>query len=542
MKLTIKKQLMLLTMVPAILIAMVITIVSVLVLGNNAIEDTEKQLALSANAIKTECELVQYITEVDEMVQKFKIENDIDILIFDKYTQKSSTFKNYEATIDPTTYAVLRTGETYFKTNVKMNNDTYIAYYLPIIEEGEYVGTIIAAEPLLYLNQIVFGIIGRIVTFTFIIGSLALIVAFIAAKAMVKKLDKVDSVIANLANNDLSVEYDKYEKERDKIETIFNHSVNLSEQLNNLMSSTQAEVDKLKDAAQSMKESTEITTSASTDIARAIEEVADGANSQAEETSTATRKISDMADRLEAIGDAVGKMDKAATSMNNAKEIAVSSISALQSANEAIAVDIESTNEQVAITSNSVKDIQTAIDGIKKVAHQTKLLALNANIEAARAGEAGRGFAVVASSIGELAEEAGELSDSVDKILKKLTRNYALIEDNMKSTTENAELQNQKILETHEIVGSLENDINNAVQLIEHVYKMVGDINTSIKDVVGIISNLSAISEENAASTEETMACVEEMNACIHQIMEKAQVVENSADLIMKEVEIFKTK
>ena len=37
MKLTIKKQLMLLTMVPAILIAMVITIVSVLVLGNNAI-------------------------------------------------------------------------------------------------------------------------------------------------------------------------------------------------------------------------------------------------------------------------------------------------------------------------------------------------------------------------------------------------------------------------------------------------------------------------------------------------------------------------
>lgn len=541
MKLTIRKQIMLLTMVPAILISIVLAIVSVLVLGNTATEDTEKQLALSANAIKTECELVQYMTEVEDMVHKFKAENDIDILIFDKDVQKATTFNDYVATIDADIYKVLLTGETYFKTNVKMNNDTYIAYYLPIIEGGEYVGTIVAAEPLLYLNQIVFGIIGRIFTFTLIIGGLSLIASYFAAKAMVNKLDKVDAVITNLANNDLSVEYEKYEKERDKIETIFNHGVNLSAQLNNIMSSTKEEVNKLKDAAQLMKESTEITTTASTDIVRVIGEVADGATSQAEETTNATQKISDMADRLEAIGDAVGKMDKAATSMNNAKEIAVSSISALQNANEAIAVDIESTNEQVAITSNSVKEIQTAIRGIQSVANQTKLLALNANIEAARAGDAGRGFAVVATNIGDLAEEAGTLSDSIDKTLKNLIKNYALIEDNMKSTTENAELQNQKILETHEVVGTLENDINNAVQLIEHVYKMVGDINTSIKDVVGIISNLSAISEENAASTEETMACVEEMNACIHQIMEKAHVVENSADMIMKEVETFKT-
>lgn len=541
MKLTIKKQIMLLTMVPAILIALVLTVVSVLVLGNTATEDTEKQLALSANAIKTECELVQYLTEVEDMVHKFKAENDIDILIFDKDVQKATTFNDYVATIDADIYEKLLTGETYFKTNVKMNNDTYIAYYLPIIEDGEYVGTIVAAEPLLYLNKIVFGIIGRILTFTLIIGGLSLIASYFAARAMVNKLDKVDEVIANLANNDLSVEYEKYEKERDKIETIFNHGVNLSAQLNNIMSNTKEEVNKLKDAAQLMKESTEITTTASTDIVRVIGEVADGATNQAEETTNATQKISDMADRLEAIGDAVGKMDKAATSMNNAKEIAVSSISALQNANEAIAVDIESTNEQVAITSNSVKEIQTAIRGIQSVANQTKLLALNANIEAARAGDAGRGFAVVATNIGDLAEEASGLSDSIDKTLKNLIRNYALIEDNMKSTTENAELQNQKILETHEVVGSLEDDINNAVQLIEHVYSMVGEINTSIKDVVAIISNLSAISEENAASTEETMACIEEMNACIHQIMEKAHVVENSADMIMKEVESFKT-
>ena len=236
MKLTIKKQIMLLTMVPAILIAIVLAIVSVLVLGNTATEDTEKQLALSANAMKTECELVQYMTEIEDMVHKFKTENDIDILIFDKYEQKVSTFNDYVSTIDVDIYDKLLIGETYFKTNVKMNNDTYIAYYLPIIENGEYVGTIVTAEPLLYLNQIVFGIIGRILTFTLIIGGLSLIASYFAAKAMVNKLDRVDAVIANLANNDLSVEYEKYDNEHDKIEIIFNHGVNLSEQLNNIMS------------------------------------------------------------------------------------------------------------------------------------------------------------------------------------------------------------------------------------------------------------------------------------------------------------------
>ena len=58
--------------------------------------------------------------------------------------------------------------------------------------------------------------------------------------------------------------------------------------------------------------------------------------------------------------------------------------------------------------------------------------------------------------------------------------------------------------------------------------------------VVDIVSDLSAIAEENAASTEETLACATEANAIIRKIGKEAQNVNSIAIDLKKNIDTIK--
>ena len=542
MKASMKKKILALTIVPMEITAIVLAIVSALIIGSTATEDTKKQLEISANAIYEEYHLVDSVDELQEVVADFKRDNDIDVIVFENDRQLATTYGDYIMRIESKIKNNLKNGDVYFHTNTKVNGESYITYFLPIIEKGEYVGAIMAAEPLLYLNQIVGNVIGRIALCSLLVTTLTFVVVSVYVRALVKKLNNVSNVVSNMANNDFSIDYDRYSREHDEIEAIFNAGVNLTEQLNNLMTNTKNTANDLKNIVTMMKTSIEDTSNASNDIAMAVEFVATGATTQAEETTNASQKVSDIASELSKIESNADELDSVAKAMKLVKDSAMDTVNGLQTANEEIVNDVQSTNNQVNITSESVTQIQEAVNVIKKIADQTKLLSLNASIEAARAGEHGRGFSVVASNIGELASQSASSSKIIEDILSDLTKNYALIEDNMKNTTANVEFQSQKITEAHEVFNTLEENINDTVVKVNNINDKIENINNSIAEIVDIISNLSAISEENSASTEETMASIEELNATIAQIVEKAHVVENSANGLMEEVNIFKTK
>ena len=58
--------------------------------------------------------------------------------------------------------------------------------------------------------------------------------------------------------------------------------------------------------------------------------------------------------------------------------------------------------------------------------------------------------------------------------------------------------------------------------------------------LIGIIDDLSAVSQQNAAGTEETNAAMEELNASFHLISDNAKSLQEIADELSNEISYFR--
>ncbi|WP_099190786.1 methyl-accepting chemotaxis protein [Tepidibacter mesophilus] len=81
--------------------------------------------------------------------------------------------------------------------------------------------------------------------------------------------------------------------------------------------------------------------------------------------------------------------------------------------------DILLTSTKTSIT--HIQDTDKIIKYVNKIAHQTKILGINATIEAARAGQAGKGFSVVANEVQKLAANSEGFAKEINEILAKIT-------------------------------------------------------------------------------------------------------------------------
>ncbi len=126
----------------------------------------------------------------------------------------------------------------------------------------------------------------------------------------------------------------------------------------------------------------------SSEIAQASEDLARRTESNAASLEETSAAITQMDERLRATAAAAGRTvqraDGAMTVVGSGREIADEAVQAMGRVSE------------------SAKGIDSVIEGLDKIAFQTRVLAMNAAVEAGRAGDAGRGFAVVADLVSAL--------------------------------------------------------------------------------------------------------------------------------------------
>lgn len=199
-------------------------------------------------------------------------------------------------------------------------------------------------------------------------------------------------------------------------------------------------------------------------------------------------------------------------------------------------------SEQIHKTDASVVKIQEVVNLIAQIATQTNLLSLNASIEAARAGEAGKGFAVVASEIQKLAEQTNSSAKVIDEIILSLSNESQQTVQSINEVTDMIVNQKAKLDETKAKFEVVEEGILSTGKGMKTVLEQADVCGRAGEHVVSLMTNLSAIAEENAATTEQTNTSMNELNDATASLARTAMELKQLSASVEESLNYFHTE
>jgi methyl-accepting chemotaxis protein len=255
-----------------------------------------------------------------------------------------------------------------------------------------------------------------------------------------------------------------------------------------------AAVTELRNLIGTVMESAMTIRTGSGEIAQASEDLARRTEANAASLEETSAAVTQMDGRLKATaasaGRTVERADGAIATVSGGREIADEAVQAMTR------------------VADSAKGIDSVIEGLDKIAFQTRVLAMNAAVEAGRAGEAGRGFAVVADLVSALAmraeEEAGRARD---QLTATQTDIVAAVEMVQKVDGALANISGD-VGEVHKLLGEMATD--NQAQ------------STAITQISVAIGTMDQSTQQNAAMVEETSAAARNLTSEVAALSEQA--------------------
>lgn len=282
------------------------------------------------------------------------------------------------------------------------------------------------------------------------------------------------------------------------------------------------------------------TATSADEIARNIEEIAGGATNQAQDTENAVGNMTELGAIIGNDQRKLAELNQSIAVVTTLKEEGIHHIQEFVKKTTTNQHASQEINEVIVNVHDSAGEIYQASQMIKTIADQTNLLALNAAIEASRAGEAGKGFAVVADEIRKLAESSKQFTEEISLVIHELQQKTERAVTTMKDVSSMANEQTVSVQETQSKFDGIAIAIGKTQTIIAALNES-GNMMAHKKDnIINIIENLSAISEENATGSEEASASIEEQAVAIEQIATIIDELANLAEEMNQSIAKFK--
>ena len=250
----------------------------------------------------------------------------------------------------------------------------------------------------------------------------------------------------------------------------------------------------LRELIGSVRQSAATISTGSNEIAQASENLARRTESNAASLEETAAAVTQMDERLKTTAEAasrtVERADKAVAVVDSGRSVAEEAVQAMNSAAE------------------GAKGIDSVIEGLDKIAFQTRVLAMNAAVEAGRAGEAGRGFAVVADLVSALAMRSEE---EAAKAREQLTTTQSDIGTAVEAV--------------HKVDGALAEISGDVAEVHALLETMAADNRTqsvAISEISSAIGTMDQATQQNAAMVEQTSAAARNLASEVDGLNDQA--------------------
>lgn len=567
MRLTIRKKLLLCSILPISVLGIIIVFMSLTFLRNSIINQVENSLRGTAAATLAAYDqnsgtyLVAEngdvwkggynISNSEKLLDTIKEKSGMDVTFFygNKRIMTSIKDQSGERILGSPAGSkieemVLQNGKEYFSKNVSVDGVMYFGYYVPVFQgddSNEPVGMVFAG---INKNETLYSVLSIVFYMTVIVLVIAIIGivgAGLISNTISRVLKSEITSLEYLAMGNLNVQIDKKNLQRkDEIGDLSRAIDTLKTDLRSVIGGISESTNLLISSSDSLEQTSHQTFENMDYVMQSVDTITTSAISQAKDTKSASDNITHMGNLIIETGSEADLLNKNADKMLIVSDKTTFAIDELKKISEEVGSSVNIIAELTEQTNESAKTIREAAEFISGIADETNLLSLNASIEAARAGEAGKGFAVVADEIQKLAVQSNEASSRIDKIVNTLIVDAEHVVDSMEQMKSVIGKQNEYIKSTEESVSEVMEEINESIEKIRNIEKRTQDLETARKEMMGMIAGLSDIADSNVVNTQEASKVINDVSDRFKKVEESAVNLRVTADILEQNMKNFK--